>query len=116
MPRANATIDPTVTTTEVAQFQSTPHAVQNGLDSGGRISSPGDGQPAKAIRFSVTSGSTASLRVRIPGLHNPNQYAFIAAGETIEFVNITKDFAGAIHVVYVSTASGTATYNYAVIA
>jgi hypothetical protein len=116
MPRANATVDPTITTTEKAVFQSSRHVVQNGLDAGGLITAPGDGSPAKAIKFKCPSGSAATLRVRIPGIHNAGQYAHIKATEADEFVLTTSSGTGALDVAYVSTVSGTATYNFTVIA
>jgi hypothetical protein len=109
MPRANATVDPTITTTEKAVFQSSRHVVQNGLDAGGIVTAPGDGSPAKAIQFKCPSGSAATLRVRIPGIHKTGEYAHIKATETAEFVMTTSSGTGALDVVYVSTVSGTAT-------
>lgn len=116
MPGGTATVDPTITTTEKAVFQSDKHVRDNGLDSGSLITAPGDGSPCAAIRFKCTSGSTATLRVRIPGIHDAGTYAFIKAGEFDEFVLRDNAGNGLIHVAYVSTASGTATYNYSVFA
>lgn len=111
MPRANATVDATVNTTaDTAVFQSSRHATNNGLLSG--ITAPGDGAPAKGIRFKCPSGSAATLRVRIGGLHPAGQYAFIKAGESAEFVGPGRE--PLIDVAYVSAASGTSTYNFEV--
>lgn len=114
MPRASATVDPTITTTEKAVFQSDRHLRNNGVDGGGLITAPGDGAPAKGIRFLCTSGSAATLRVRIPGLHNSSQYAFLKAGESRDFIGPGEEHY--IDIAYVSTASGTATYNFEVFA
>ena len=119
MPRGPATEDSTITTNEKAVFQSNIHLAANGIDApsggGALVTSPGDGDPFSLIEFSCTSGSAATLRVRIPGIHNASQYAFLKAGETKEFPHVRgPSRAPSGHAAYVSTASGTATYNYTI--
>lgn len=115
MPGGAATVDPTVTS-EVAIFQSDKSVLAIGLDGGGLITAPGDGEPIRGIRISCPSASAATLRVRIPGIHGTGQYAFVKAGETQEFINnLGASRTPGIDVVYVSS-TGTATYNYTVFA
>lgn len=112
MPRGQATVDATVnTTTDTAVFQSDRHARANGVASG--ITAPGDGAPCRAVRIDCPTGSAATVRVRIVPGHPTGQYAFIKAGEAKEIVEMHAE---GIDAVYVSAASGTATFNFTVIA
>jgi len=107
-----------VTSTEKAYFQSNADVKSRRLDSGGIVSAPGDGEPCKAIRVTCDLASAASVRVRIPGLHNSGEYATLAAGESDVFIlkNLANGLNGEIDIVYLSTASGTATVRYYVVA
>lgn len=103
-----------VTTIEQSIFQSNYSIIHYGADANGITTAPGDGEPCSIFYIKCDSASTATLRVRIPGIHAAGQYAFLKAGEDRPF-KLKQGTAGGIHRVHVSTASGTATFNYTVV-
>lgn len=113
MSRTNPTLaGDSASTTEAAVFQSNRHARNNGGVASG-ITAPGDGDPFKVIRVANASASSSTLRARIPLLHGAS-YAAIPAGEFREFICVDSSGNAAGDVLYISIASGSATYFFEV--
>lgn len=96
--------------TPTVAFRSEQNAIKSGVTSN-------NGQPFKAVNFTVSSSSAAPLKVNIPWLHGSG-YFTIGVGVSRDFVTITDGPSRTPmgHIITVQGDGGTATFSGGIIA
>lgn len=106
MPRAGSSAS--ITTSAKAAFQTDKSVRTDGLDGGGIIVAPGDGDPCQGFRVHAPAANTATILVSVQPLHKSDEFEPIAAGGTFEYVGVTAATGtGIIEKVTIKSSSGT---------
>ncbi len=113
MPRAGSSAS--ITTSAKAVFQTDKSVRTEGLDGGGIIVAPGDGDACQAFRVMAPTGNTNLILVSVSPLHKSDEFESIPAGGVREYVGVTTTNGMAlIDKVTIKSSSGTESAYWAV--